>query len=378
MGLIVIGLTGSLLVFGPELEALLAPERMDVRPASRGRLGFDALQAAVGKTLAAGNHLTGWYIPPNPRLADTASVAVPGDPKVYLLKVDPYTGRTLGDKRQVEQTLTGWLLNLHYTFLAGTAGTLVAGLLATGLCLLGLTGLWLYRNFWKNFLTLRWGRSARIFFSDLHKMVGISSVAFHLVLGFTGAYWNLPAVYRALSARSVSVPPPQTAAPAVPETAGLPIGRYLQQAGEKLPGFRPSYLALPPAGGTLLTVYGSVPPLNPLRSAYGSTATFDVLKGDLTSVKDIRQASWWAQVEDAFVPVHFGTFGGWPVKVLWCIGGLSPGVLTLSGFLIWQTRRRGRRQRPAPAIIPTAATACVAEDAVCRPADGKGVGRGVV
>ncbi len=80
------------------------------------------------------------------------------------------------------------------------------------------------------------------------------------------------------------------------------------------------------------TVYGSVPTLNTLRGLYGSTATFDVLKGSLATVKDIRQAGWWAQVEEMFVPVHFGTFCGWPIKLLWCAGGLSPGMLAMGGF----------------------------------------------
>ena len=51
--------------------------------------------------------------------------------------------------------------------------------------------MWIHRNFWRSLFLLRWKLSGRIFFSDLHKMVGISSVGFNLILGFTGAYWNL-------------------------------------------------------------------------------------------------------------------------------------------------------------------------------------------
>ena len=65
---------------------------------------------------------------------------------------------------------------------------LIAGL---GLIVIGLTGsVLVFRQEIDN-LVLRWNLSARIFFSDLHKMVGISSVGFNLILGFTGAYWNL-------------------------------------------------------------------------------------------------------------------------------------------------------------------------------------------
>ncbi len=47
----------------------------------------------------------------------------------------------------------------------------------------------------------------------------------------------------------------------------------------------------------------------------------------------------------AVAPLHFGTFGRWPVKVLWCLGGMAPGVLAASGFLVWQTRGRSRARK---------------------------------
>jgi len=62
--------------------------------------------------------------------------------------------------------------------------------LAAVLCLLGLSGVWIYRDFWANFTRLRWRASRQIFLSDLHKTAGITSVVFNLILGFTGAYWN--------------------------------------------------------------------------------------------------------------------------------------------------------------------------------------------
>lgn len=41
------------------------------------------------------------------------------------------------------------------------------------------------------------------------------------------------------------------------------------------------------------------------------------------------------------------TFGGLPIKILWCFARLAPGLLATSGFLIWRsrTRRRGALSR---------------------------------
>lgn len=61
---------------------------------------------------------------------------------------------------------------------------------------------------------------------------------------------------------------------------------------------------------------------------------------------DTRNAPLLAQILDTVVPLDFGTFGGLPVKILWCLGDLSPGLLAISGSLIWWKRRRiGRRSR---------------------------------
>src|SRR5690606_12571874 len=100
-----------------------------------------------------------------------------------------------------------------------------------------------------------------------------------------------------------------------------------------------------------------------LRGPYGSTVSFDA-NGVYQSHDDLRAAGAWRQIVDAFVPLHYGTFGGLPVKLLWCIGGLTPGILAVSGFLIWRSRRKKRpaatvaagrprekkERRPAPAL----------------------------
>src|SRR5690606_7319493 len=105
--------------------------------------------------------------------------------------VDPYRARVLAEPWHHDDTLKHWLLDLHTEFFLHEVGLAAAGLLAVALCFLGLSGLWLYRRFWKTLLRLRWKSSLRMLSGDFHRMVGVGSVAFNLLLGFTGAYWNL-------------------------------------------------------------------------------------------------------------------------------------------------------------------------------------------
>lgn len=358
--LIVVGVTGSLLVFRAEVDALLSPGLYRAQPTAAGRLSYDALWASARRALP-GQKIVGWM--PNPKAGWTDDIYVqrPGEEDPRRLQLNPYTGEVRGQPVLREQTLTGWLLELHYALLAGTWGTFVTGLMAVALLVLGLSGMWLYRGFWRNFFTLRWGRSARIFFSDLHKTVGISSVGFNLILGFTGAYWNLNTVYWKWTAATPFYPVPKAAAPPFDFAAGgISLDALLARAGQELPGYRLKYLGLPPEQAGSITLYGNVPTPNFLRGDYASHVVFDARDGTLKQVTDSRKAGVWDTITDSFALLHYGTFGAsfgpvvsFLVRILWSILGLAPGVLAVSGFLIWRSRRSPKPSFTRKVTAPT-------------------------
>ena len=77
----------------------------------------------------------------------------------------------------------------------------------------------------------------------------------------------------------------------------------------------------------------------------------------MLAVVDGRTLGFWSRLYWMQDPLHFGYFGGLPVKILWFILGLTPGALALTGTWMWW-RRRARVTRVAPA--PVAASASVA------------------
>jgi uncharacterized iron-regulated membrane protein len=78
----------------------------------------------------------------------------------------------------------------------------------------------------------------------------------------------------------------------------------------------------------------------PLRSPYGSIVSFDSKSGELKSAVAARDGGLGGQILDAFRPLHFGNFGGLPVKILWSVAGLTPAILAISGSLMWWQRKR--------------------------------------
>lgn len=339
LGLLVIGVTGSLLVFRDQVEALFNPALIRVATPDAPRLALDALLARAQAQLPE-HEIVGWTLRESDErdYADFLYVIGHGSDQWQIATLDPTTGRLLATPRSYTATLSGWLLELHYEFFGGHVGLAIAGIFAAMLCLLGVSGVWLYREFWKNVFMLRWRRGARILFSDLHKFFGLTSVVFNLILGFTGAYWNLTHVVGEV----ISGEPPQPRLEHRLYAATLSLDALNADARTRLPGFQPHFLSLPSAPNASITLWGAVEPRSPLRSAYGSTVSYDATKLTHTATMDLRAGSLWAQLVDSFRPLHFGTFGRWPIKILWCLGGLAPGVLAVSGFTIWQLRRTTR------------------------------------
>ncbi len=336
-------------MFRDEIETLVNPQLIRVEPTPAGRLSFDVLLADAQRQLP--NHeITGWLVQrDNPRLADVLYVIERGHNEWLIATQDPYTGRLLVSPRLGTTTFTGWMLELHYEFFADNAGLVIVGLLGVALCVLGVTGVYVYREFWKHVFTLRWNRGARILFSDVHKFVGIASAAFNLVLGFTGAYWNIQHVV----GHMIYGDPPQAVIGERLYSPTLSLNTLALDAKTRLPGYEIGFISLPSdPKAPAITFYGSVEPRGVLRGPYGSYLAYDAKTLVHQSTTDARAGGVWAQIYDAFTPLHFGTFGGLPVRILWSLGGLTPGILGVTGFLIWYRRRKSRDR--APAIVQPA------------------------
>nr|WP_226895354.1 PepSY-associated TM helix domain-containing protein [Luteolibacter marinus] len=339
VGLLVIGLSGSLLVFHEEIDALRLPEQTRVEPTAAGRLPLDELVAAVEKA-APGHAVTGWRIDrDNPHVADGVFVMPFGTREWHYLTIDSYRADVLSRPTDHESTLKHWLLDLHTEFFVHDIGMAVAGLLGVALCFLGLSGLWLYRRFWKSLLRLRWKSSLRMLAGDFHRMVGIFSVGFNLLLGFTGAWWNLSHVVEDLTGQPAD-PADEVLFHEKLFPASLQLAALPEKARQHIEGFETRYISFPWAPGGPFTLWGSHEDAAWFRSDYGSQVAFDSQSGDFLSAHDLTRDGTWKQIEDAFEPLHFGNFGGLVSKSLWAAAGFAPALLCLSGMAIWWQRRR--------------------------------------
>lgn len=260
-----------------------------------------------------------------------------GDTRKWVF-VHPETGETLGVVKRADKRLVHVLLDLHYNLLSGTPGKITVLLGGIALAVLTVTGFLLYRRSILKVLAFRQRisfKSRRSLFSSLHRVVGVWSLVFNLMISITGTYIAFTIVQSAFAQRNAAVEVPPIS---------VSVDAVLGQVRKDYPGFEVNYLRF--AGGTL-SVLGRMAS-DP--AYYGSTYSnlqVDLGTGKVKGASFLRDMPWHQRLISILKPLHFGDYAGLGVKLLYSFFGMLPGTLAVSGFFIWRLRNR-RADRGAP------------------------------
>lgn len=310
----------------------------------------DALLARVNQKLPD-YEAVGWVWYLEPSRADLMYLIKRGTSDWSYVYLNQYTGELLSDPLPHDHFFTDWLLELHFNLLLHDAGMLLTTILGIFLLFLGITGLVLHRKFWKSFFTLRWNSRLVVYFSDLHKMIGVVSAPILLLLSFTGVWWNIASLLHEVEAHSDGEE--HHIMDRRLYSNDVSLESLVKQAQEEIPGFRATYLTMPWEPGVDFSVWGDVPNDSVFTSEYASVVTFDAWSGDRISSFDIREASTGAVIVDSYRRLHFGDFAGLTSKVIWCVIGLMPLLLSVTGVTLWWKRRSKRVAKRLNVVLET-------------------------
>jgi uncharacterized iron-regulated membrane protein len=244
----------------------------------------------------------------------------------------------------------GLHMNLH---LPRTWGRILVGLIGVALLSSLISGLLSHPRIFKDAFSLRRGGSKRLQEADLHNRLGVWGLPFHVVVSLSGALLGLStlivgvlamAAYNGDSeAAFATILGPragtdETAAP-IPDVAAM-----MRQVQAERPGATFTSLQIDHVGTAGQMVHLGM--RTPGHVANGNNYYF---KGDGTPLGDggLETGGVGQQILGVLQPLHFGWFGGYPIKIAYGVLGLALTIITHTGVTIWLARRRDKG-RPAP------------------------------
>jgi uncharacterized iron-regulated membrane protein len=339
---LVVGVTGSVVVFVPELRRMEVPGWTRVEPAGT-QLPLETLLERVLKN-RAGDRMVSIYFDFKPNWSlNYRSVAVNGD-RVHTF-VDQYRGNILGSINYNHSRLQ-WVYDLHADLLGGTAGRKVNAWFAFALGIASSAGMllwWRGQQHWKSALRYHSRSSWKGQIWDLHNLGGFFFFLPLFILSITGAWFAYEPPYTSivslLTRGPAEIPPPK----AWGSGQRRSLDEILASAQRALADSVPSMIIFPAKAGEPFSLRMKRP-TDPhrigLNWVYVDPVTAQVLRVDRFDQQPIG-----VKIIRLMTPLHYGTFGGLPTRLLWVIAGLLPGLLFMTGLLMWWNRSLSKKRR---------------------------------
>jgi uncharacterized iron-regulated membrane protein len=343
--LLLLCLTGLPLIFHEEIEAAFSPPL----PTAQGAQTLDQLVAA-GQRVHPGAPLFLSFDDRKPLAYVTTGPAPDAKPEqMETATIDRRSGEPA--RAAASEDVMEVIFRLHVDLFAGLPGMLFLGLMGLLFAAAIVSGVVLYAPFMRKlpFGALRTDRSPRIRWLDWHNLLGVVTVAWAMTVGLTGvvntlatpiiAVWQAQEV-KAMSAGHKDDPPPARLAS---------VDKAVASALTAAPGMQVSFVAFP--GGAYATprhyavfLHGATP----LTKTLIRPALVDAETGELTALRDLP---WYAKTLLLSQPLHFGDYGGLPLKILWALLDLAAIVVLGSGLYLWLAKRSREARAEAPAEV---------------------------
>lgn len=234
------------------------------------------------------------------------------------------------------------MLSLHRDLFAGLAGELFLGGMGFLFVAAIVSGAVLYAPFARKagFGQMRRHHGRRLRWLDLHNLLGVVTLAWALVVGATGILNELSQPLFLLWQRTdVQAMLQSYRGQSTPRTGELSSVQAAFDAAKRAsPGMVATSVVFP--GGRFGSPYHYLvwtKGASALTSRLFSPVLVDARTGALTA---IVQMPWYLRALEVARPLHFGDYGGLPLKIIWGLLDVVTIVVLGSGLYLWLSRRR--------------------------------------
>jgi len=347
--LLLLCLSGLPLIFHDEIDDWLHPPPV---PADANNVGPKVpLSAILAKAQARypGDRFTFLSFPDDEPVVTVGMLAHPDTSRAqgHWLKFHPVTGALIDDPMQHGQRRIEFMdvmLGLHNSLLAGLPGTLVLGLMGLLFVAALVSGVVLYVPFMHKlaFGTLRTDKHRRVGWLDLHNLVGITVLAWMTVVGITGvintlerplfAAWQASDLEAMLAHRRTD---PFVSGTCTPERA-IAAADATHANHRRASVLFPSEAAHHPHD-YLVWSHGDTLVTKELLTAV-------LVDADTCRVSAQGELPWYLRTLELSRPLHFGDYGGLPLKIVWAVLDVATIAVLMTGLFLWFGKRRKPRE----------------------------------
>ncbi|KWS07294.1 peptidase [Pseudomonas syringae pv. syringae] len=343
--LLMLAVTGLPLIFHHEIDHLLgdAPHYKEM-PADTPRLDLEQLaRAAEAHRPGEVMQYFGWDDEdPNGVMAITAATAGTEPNSSHTFALDARTGEAL-EMPSANGGFMMVMLRLHVDMYANLPGKLLLAFMGLLFVVAIVSGTVLYAPFMRKleFGQVRVNKSRRTRWLDLHNLIGVVTLTWALVVGVTGvisacadlliASWRNDALATMIA--------PYKDAP--PLTQRAPATRLLEIAESAAPGMQADFIAFPGTRFSSEHHYAVFLKGNTHLTAHLATPV--LIDAQTLHVTAVVERPWYMDALGMSQPLHFGDYGGMPMKYLWAVLDVLTIIVLGSGVYLWWVRRRAAR-----------------------------------
>lgn len=332
--------TGMPLIFHDEIEAAL--EKSEWQPANPGGplLSYDevlrtALENRPGEVPIYMSFDTDR---PVVNVTSGPTAGAPGSQMHFA----PYD-QTSGDpviEAGVTHDVLEFILQLHTDMFLGLPGMLFLGGMGVLFIIALVSGIVLYAPFMRKheYGMVRTEKSSRLKWLDLHNLLGITTMVWVAVVALTGVINTLEKPINSHWRENALADLQRLYQDAPPTTEFASLDAAILAAKDAAPSMTLQFVAFPGTnfstdGHFAIFLHGETP----LTTHLTAPVFVDAKTGEVVG---LRQMPWYAKTLSLSRPLHFGDYGGLPLKIIWAVLNAITLIVLGSGIYLWIKRRR--------------------------------------
>jgi len=229
-----------------------------------------------------------------------------------------------------------WIYNVHFSLLAGSAGTIVIGYIGIGSLILLISGLcawWPKKGQWAKSLKFKARSSLLGLLYDWHKLLGLIFALPLILLTATGIMLAIPNQTDLLiTALLGNIDKPNSAI--IKPQRSISLSAALGTAQEAMPNTRLAWVGTP-SNHNAVYRFRFKTKSDPSYRFPHSYVQVNASTGELISVFNIDKMSVASKFKNWLHPLHNGSIGDQPLRILWVLSGVATTLLFALGLFRW-------------------------------------------